>query len=60
MFMTEQAFDKIVVLDCTDGIAGAYCTKVAGWFGANVIKIEKPGKGDTTRRNGTLFKWRTG
>jgi crotonobetainyl-CoA:carnitine CoA-transferase CaiB-like acyl-CoA transferase len=53
--MTEQAFDKIVVLDCTEGIAGGYCTKLLADFGASVIKIEKPGMGDTTRRMGPFL-----
>ena len=53
--MTEQAFNKIVVLDCTEGIAGGYCTKLLADFGATVIKIEKPGKGDTTRRMGPFL-----
>jgi CoA:oxalate CoA-transferase len=53
--MTEQAFKKIVVLDCTEGIAGGYCTKLLADFGATVIKIEKPGKGDTTRRMGPFL-----
>ena len=54
--MTEQAFHKIVVLDCTEGIAGGYCTKLLADFGATVIKIEKPGMGDITRRMGPFLK----
>ena len=50
--MTEQAFSKVVVLDCSEGIAGGYCTKLLADFGATVIKIEKPGKGDATRSMG--------
>ena len=53
--MTEQAFNQIVVLDCTEGIAGGYCTKLLADFGATVIKIEKPGMGDTTRRMGPFL-----
>jgi crotonobetainyl-CoA:carnitine CoA-transferase CaiB-like acyl-CoA transferase len=53
--MTEQAFNQIVVLDCTEGIAGGYCTKLLADFGATVIKIEKPGIGDTTRRMGPFL-----
>ena len=53
--MSEQAFKKVVILDCTEGIAGGYCTKLLADFGATVIKIEKPGTGDTTRRMGPFL-----
>ena len=54
--MTGQAFNQIIVLDCTEGIAGGYCTKLLADFGATVIKIEKPGMGDITRRMGPFLK----
>ena len=53
--MSEQAFKKVVILDCTEGIAGGYCTRLLADFGATVIKIEKPGMGDTTRRMGPFL-----
>ncbi len=53
--MTKQAFEKIVVLDCTEGVAGGYCTKLLADFGATVIKIEKPGVGDSSRRMGPFL-----
>jgi CoA:oxalate CoA-transferase len=54
--MTEQAFFDLKVLDCTEGIAGPYCTKLLADFGAEVIKVEKPGEGDLARRMGPFLR----
>ncbi len=48
----EQALDGIGVLDLSDGIPGSYCAKMLAGFGAEVIKLEKPGVGDSTRSMG--------
>lgn len=51
----EQALTGIKVLDLTRNIAGAYCTRIMAGFGADVIKIEKPGRGNITRNVGPFW-----
>ena len=50
--MSEGALADITVLDLTHHIAGPYCTKLLATYGAEVIKIERPGTGDPARQAG--------
>jgi len=54
--MLEQALSGVKIIDLTWHIAGPYCTKLLADYGADVIKVEMPGKGDPARIMGPFFK----
>ncbi|MDY6893753.1 MAG: CoA transferase [Chloroflexota bacterium] len=50
MKITEQPLSDLKVIEYAHGITGPFCTKLLADLGAEVIKVEDPGIGDTTRR----------
>lgn len=53
--VSSGALTGLVVLDLSRILAGPTCTQILGDLGAEVIKIERPGRGDDTRGWGPPF-----
>ena len=51
----RSPLDRIRVLEMTEALAGPYCAMMLGDLGADVIKIERPGVGDQSRKWGPPF-----
>ncbi|ANP44595.1 CaiB/BaiF CoA transferase family protein [Candidatus Viadribacter manganicus] len=55
MSETKASLAGVRVLDLSRVLAGPWATQILGDFGADVIKIERPGAGDDTRSWGPPF-----
>ena len=44
-----KALENTRVVDMTHNQAGPSCAQMLAWLGADVIKLEEPGKGDIAR-----------
>src|SRR5438477_4642479 len=47
--------EGVRVVDVTSSLAGPYCTEILGALGADVVKVERPGRGDEARAWGPPF-----
>ncbi len=50
--MTDAALSDLRVVELSDFVSGPYCCKIMADMGADVVKIEPPGVGDSSRRYG--------
>ncbi len=54
--MTQGILSNIRVLDLSRVLSGPWATQILGDFGADVIKVERPGTGDDLREQGARLK----
>ncbi len=55
MEMGEHLLGGIMALDLSEGVSGPYCAKLLAGMGAEVIKVERPGVGEASRREGPFL-----
>lgn len=55
MLDNDTILGDVTVLDLSEGVAGAVCTRLLANLGAQVLKIERPGLGDVSRSADPLF-----
>ena len=48
----QTALDGVNVLDLSESIGGAYCTKLLADLGASIVLVERPGSGHPLRETG--------
>ena len=51
----QSVLDSVRVVELTEALAGPYCAMLLGDFGADVVKVERPGTGDHARSWGPPF-----
>ena len=52
----DMVLEGVNVLDLSDSVGGAYCTKLLADLGASVILVERPGSGHPLRKAGPFPK----
>lgn len=51
----NRPLEDIFVVDLTEALAGPFCGMMLGDLGADVVKVERPGRGDQARGYGPPF-----
>lgn len=51
-----SALKKLRVLELSESVAGEYCGKLLADFGAEIVKLERPGSGSPTRHLGPFVE----